>query len=639
MSAPLAGDAAPRGSWKRFVVFAIIIALVVLALGARLFALQVANGGYYAGLSRENRLTLQPVTSARGLIFDRDGRRLVENVPTFSIKVRAADLPLSQRQPVVERLSVLLEMSPVEIIEAIDRAANNRFELVRIAKNVPEDVARIVSEEHLSMPGVEVAVEPQRRYSYTPLVSQVMGYTGAVTPEDLERLGSAGYLNDDTIGKAGVEASFEEILRGEYGIEEVERDARGEVVRVRRTVQEPVAGDSLELTIDVDVQSDAETALRWAMDVAGLQRGVVIVMDPQTGEILAMVSLPTYDSNAFAQGISNAEYRALLEAPGGPLKNYAISENFPPGSTFKLITGTGALQDGEITDQTLIRTAPYISIGNYRYWDWNRRGFGPLDIYDGFGHSSDTFFYQVAGMLGIDRLAYWANQFGLGQRTGIDLPGEVAGIMPSNEWKQRVLNQPIYPGEVYHAGIGQGYDSFTPIQMLNAYSALANGGTLYKPQIVRRVLAPDGSVVREMEPEVIRELPIDPQVLETMRQASRRVLTLYHTWNLVDLPIVVAGKTGTAEYGVRDAKGRLPFHSWFAAFVPREPRKDPADPDGMEAVSRTDAELAVLAFAYDSNTTGNAATEIVKYFLQLHYDLRVDLRDDDLLVIDNLYGQ
>jgi penicillin-binding protein 2 len=625
--------------WPRFVVFALIIALVVAALGLRLFTLQIVSGGYYAGLARENRVRLQPVRAPRGLIFDRTGRQLVENVASFAVRARPAKLPLSQRPAVIERLATLLDMPEADVTEALDRASANRFDSAHVARGVPEEIALIIREEHLQLPGIEVVVEPRRAYLYGDLVAHVLGFTGAVTPEDLTRIGGLGYLHDDTIGKQGVELTFEETLRGEYGVEQVEVDARGDTVRLLRTLQPAETGNSLELTIDVDIQRDAETALRWAMDRVGLERGVVMAMDPQTGEILAMVSLPSYDNNLFSGGISTADYQELLTAPGAPLRNHAIADHAPPGSTYKLVTGTGGLQDGVLTDQTILQTRPYLSIGSTRYWDWNRQGFGPLDIYDGFGRSSGTFFFQVAGALGIDRLAYWASQFGYGERTGIDLPGEVRGILPSNEWKMNLMNEPIYPGEVYQAGIGQGYNSFPPIQTLNAYAALANGGKLFKPQIVSRILGPEGDVVEEVEPELIRELAVDGSTLRIMRQAARRVVTIGQTYNLVDLPIVVAGKTGTAEFGVRDAKGRLPYHSWFVGFVPKDPWKKANDPDGIEAVSRTDSELAVLAFAYDSRTTGNAATEIVKYFLQMHYDLDVDLRNRWILERDNFYGQ
>ncbi len=616
----------------RFAVFGLVIAIVVGLLTTRLFYLQVVQGGYYAGLAEENRQQTQPIRSARGLIYDRAGRPLAINIPSYVVRIRPADLPLGQRDAVVERLSSLLDVPATDIIEALDRYASLRFELVRIASDVPSDVARIIVEESRGLPGVEVDVEERRQYEYGAAVSHVLGYTGAVTAEDLLELEEVGYLNDDQIGKTGVEATFEEELRGAYGSEQVERDAGGRVLRTVQIVDDPQPGSSLELTLDVEIQQEAEEALRWATDVVDLQRGVVIVMNPQTGEILALVSLPNYDNNLFARGISNTDYQALVEDPNRPLVNFALSEQYPPGSTYKLVTAVGALEDGLVDPSTVLETGPFLEIGTYKYWEWNRRGFGPLDISGGFAHSSDTFFYQLAGGLGIDRLGHWATEFGFGQRTGVDLPAEARGIVPTNEWKQSVFGQDVFPGEVYQAGIGQGYDAATPLQVLNSFNALANGGSLLKPQIVRRVLAPDGSVVRSFQPELIRQLGVSPDTLRTMRLAAREVVTSGHTYNLNDLPLVVAGKTGTAEFGLRDNQGRLPFHSWFAAFVPQFGPGEPGDP------AQTDSELAIVAFAYDSNTKGNAATEIVKYFLQDHYDLGVDLTRPDLLQRGNFYG-
>lgn len=613
--------------FPRFLAFGLVVALVVTTLGARLFYLQVAQGGHYAGLAEDNRLVLQAVPSSRGLIVDRAGRALVENVPSFAVKIRPADLPMSRREAVVERLSTVLGLTTTEINEQIDRNPGARFDQVRVASDVPPEIARVISEEHLDLPGVEVAVEARRHYPYGALLTQVLGYTGAVTAEDLEELREVGYLNDDTIGRTGVEAVYERELRGTYGLEQVERDATGRRIRVLAELQEPVPGNTLELSVDAKTQREAEKALRWAMALAGLKRGVVIVMNPQTGEVLALVSLPTYNNNLFAEGISNRDFDRLLKDKNQPLLDHAISEQYPPGSTYKIVAGTGALADGKITASSRLSTRPYLQLGTYRYWEWNRRGWGALDIYDGFGHSSDTFFFQLAGMLGIDRLAYWAHQYGFGEPTGIDLPAEASGTVPTNDWKIATFGQEIFPGETFQAGIGQGYDTVTPIQLLNAYAALANGGRLLQPRVVRRILAPDGSVVKDLKPVLIRRLDVDPEVLETMRVAARRVVTIRHTYNLVDLPLVVAGKSGTAEFGLRDPQGRLPFHSWFAAFVPKS--GDPA---------KADSELAVLAFAYDSRTKGNVATEIVKYFLQLHYGIEKDYRLHDLVVRDNFYG-
>ncbi|HSO30333.1 MAG TPA: penicillin-binding protein 2 [Candidatus Sulfomarinibacteraceae bacterium] len=636
-AAPVARRSTDERSPIRFIAFGLVIVLAATVLLVRLFALQVASGGRYATLADTNRSTQQAIPATRGVIYDRNGVPLVSNVPAYSVKVRPADLPESRRADVVARLSALLGLQPADINVAIDSNPGSRFDLVRIAADVAPDVANFISESRLDLPGVEVVVESRREYATGPLLSQVIGYTGPINEQQLLEMKPSGYLPDDLIGLDGVEARYESTLRGTYGLETVERNAAGRRLQVLQVDAPPVAGNSLELTIDVQEQRWAEQALRWGMSEADLKRGVVIVMNPQTGEILALVSLPTYDDNLFARGIDNADYQALVSNPDKPLLNHAISAHYPPGSTYKLVTGAGGLADGKISPKMKLETQPYLTLGTTKFYEWNRRGWGDCDIMCGFAHSSDTFFFQVAGMLGIDRLAYWANQFGFGQRSGIDLPGEVAGTVPSTQWKLETLGTEIYPGELYHAGIGQGYDVVTPLQLVNAYAALANGGTLYRPRVVREVLDPDGNVVTSFEPEILRKLDIDGDVLETMRRAARNVVLVRHTYNLVDLPIVVAGKSGTAEFGTRDAEGRLPFHSWFVAFVPRESAVAAGDPTGLKAASGTDSELAVVAFAYDSRTLGNVATEIVKYYLQLHYGIERDYRNFDLLERGNFY--
>jgi penicillin-binding protein 2 len=528
-------------------------------------------------------------------------------------------------------------VASADINVAIDSNPGSRFDLVRIASDVDPNVANFIAESGLDLPGVEVVVESRREYLTGALLAQVIGYTAPINAEQLQELRPEGYLPDDLLGKTGVEAQYEDALRGTYGVESIEKDASGRKLQVLRTIEEPVPGNSLELTLDVQAQRWAQQALEWGMAEAGLKRGVVIVMNPQTGEILAMVSLPTYDDNLFAHGISNADYQALVTNPDKPLTNHAISEHFPPGSTYKLVAGTGGLADNKIRPTTKLATQGYLTLGSTRFYDWNRRGFGACNIMCGFGHSSDTFFFQVSGMLGIDRLGYWANQYGFGQETGIDLPGEVPGIVPTNQWKLETLGTEIYPGEVYQAGIGQGYDVVTPIQLVNAYAALANGGRLYEPRLVRDVIGPDGEVVVPFEPSLIRELDVPDGVLKEVREAARSVVTIRHTYNLVDLPIVIAGKSGTAEFGLRDSKGRLPFHSWFVGFTPKDAARNRSDPSGLKALGKADSELVVLAFAYDSRTKGNVATEIVKYYFQLHYGIKKDYRNFDLLERGNFY--
>jgi penicillin-binding protein 2 len=621
----------------RFVVFGIVAILAVSGLTARLYYLQITNGAHNTTLADVNRSVIQAIPSSRGLIYDRNGAVLVTNIPIYSVKVRPGDLPLGQRDAVVATLSRLLSMDRSEIISAID-SASNRFDLVRIATDIPKSAADFIAESHLDLPGVEVDVEARRQYANGALLSQILGYSGPINAQQLADLRSKGYLPDDVIGKTGIEAQYETVLRGQYGSETVERNAAGERGQVLEMISEAQPGDSLQLTIDTHQQQLAEKALKWSMQSAGIKRGVFIVMNPQTGEIQAMVSLPTYDDNLFARGISNQDFQKLLDDPNKPLLNHAISEQFPPGSTYKVVTGSGALADKKITASTQLITRGYLSIGSTRFYDWNRAGFGSCNIYCGFGNSSDTFFYQVAGMLGIDRLAYWAKQYGFGAQTGIDLPGEVPGIVPTNQWKLDTFGEPIFPGDVYHAGIGQGFDSVTPLQLINAYAALANGGNVMVPQVVHEVLGPDGSVVRAFTPQVERKLAVPASALKTMREAARNVALVRHTNTLVEMPIVVAGKTGTAEFGVRDNQGRLPYDTWFVGFLPKDPYRHANDPTGFKAVDRTDSNLIVLAFLYDANTIGNSALEAVKYYLQLRFDIKQDYRKPDYIKRGNFYG-
>jgi penicillin-binding protein 2 len=614
----------------RFLVFGLAVIVACGVLTARLAALQLGAHGQYAALAAGNRTVREALPSTRGLVYDRSGAPLVSNVASYSVKIRPADLPESRREEVLALLGSLVGMDPSDINVVIDSNPGSRYDTVRVAQDVDPVVANFIAEARQELPGVEVVVETRRHYESGPLFAHILGYMGPVSGEELPDLRGLGYLPDDLLGRAGIESVYEAQLRGQYGTQLVERDPSGRRVQVLRTEEQATAGSSLRLTIDTREQELAEKALTWGMEKAGLKRAVIIVMNPQTGEIVAMVSKPSYDNNLFAEGISPAQYQKLLADPQKPLVNHAISDQHAPGSTYKLVAAIGTLADRKITPATRIRTAAYLTLGGARFRDWNNAGFGLCNIYCGFGHSSDTFFYQAAGMLGIDRLGYWAKELGFGAPSGIDLPYEVEGIVPTNQWKLDTFGLPIYPGEVYHAGIGQGYNAVTPLQLLNAYAALANGGTLYRPHVVSEIIGPDGAV-QKVEPEVIGEVDAPAGVLRTMRRAARNVVVIRHTWNLVDLPIVVAGKTGTAEFGNPGPRGQLPFHNWFVSFVPKDPWKKSSDPNGWRAIQRADSELAVVVFSYNAGTVGNSSTEIAKYYYQLHFGIKKDYRNAHLM--------
>ena len=598
----------------RFITFVLAIVVAVAALGVRMFYLQLVQEQAPTPPAQGESSEIQAVPSSRGLIYASNDALLVKNIPNFTIQVIPHDLPLSEKAVVVRRLASLLNLDPLVVDSEIDSATGSLYNPVVIATGVPTDVAQIVDENHDVLPGVQVVAEEQREYTNGPLYGEILGYTGLINADEYANLKDAGYSSQDTIGKAGLEAYYESVLRGTYGQESAALDSNGQPIPGLVTpISSPVPGSSLTLSISPSDQALAQKALQWGISAAGVKMGVIIVENPQNGEILAMVSLPGYDDNLFSQGLSQTAYQALRDDPSAPLINKAVSEQYAPGSTYKLVTGTAGLQAGIITSTTTIESKPYIQIGGYTYKEWNGTGWGPLNIIMGLAHSSDTFFYQLAQKVGLDLLTYWAEQYGFGAKTGVDLPGEATGIVPTNEWKMIAMGQPMYPGEVIQAGIGQGYVTATPLQLLNAYCALANGGNLWQPHLVTKITDPNGNVT-DIQPTLIRKLPASAETLQTMRDGMRAVITSRHTYTMVDLPIKVAGKTGTAEFGTKDKYGRLPYHEWFVGYTPADAFN--GDPTG------TTSQLAVVAFVYGADTWGDVSTEIVKYFMWLHYNLK-----------------
>jgi penicillin-binding protein 2 len=616
----------PR-SRPRFIAFGVVAIVVITALGGRLFQLQVVQGDEYARRAAAVRTVEVPIPAARGLVFDRAGRPVAVNSPSWTVKVRPADLPERSRNRILARVAEVTGEAASTLRRRLAAFQGSPFDLVPIERGVSRREALILSEQAGRLPGIVVTVEPIRSYRDNRgredgrLLSHILGYTGPVNRDELERLEADGYLRDDVIGRAGIEASFEDELRGEYGVQRVERDASGRLGSVIETVREPVPGTNLMLTIDSRAQRLATRALTWGMKAANVSQGVTVVMNPQTGEILAMVSLPAYDNNKFASGISTDDFNVYLADPARPLRNHAISDIYPPGSTYKLVTAIAAMEEGVTTPSQIWPTygcyqIPGAPRGECLY-DWNRQGFGPLAMVDAFAKSSDTFFYQMAVHTGVDPLADWAHDLGFGELSGIRLPGEEDGIIASTEWARAQGRQGVFTGELAQAGIGQNVIAVTPLQVLNAYAAVANGGHLMQPMIVRGETDDEGNLVRRYKPRVIRELAADPGTLQTMRIGAREVITSGHAYNIrdLDLPGALSGKTGTAEFGQLTRKGTLPFHSWFVAYLP-------------SAAGATDAELAVISFNYSAVVPGNVSAEVVKYFLQLYYDLDQDLRLD-----------
>ena len=643
------GGAVELRNLYRFGLFALSIGIGVVALGARMAYLQVYQGSEgYVQAAAPGSLT-QQIAPTRGLIYDAKGVQLVKNVVTYTVFITPADLVMPGKtfaqteETVGVRLGAVLNSDPVDIVAKIDSASGSMYTPVKVIENVDISIARFLQENADALPGVTVQAVSKRQYLQPDYFSQIVGYNGRITAAQLAQLKALGYEDDAIVGQAGLENSYETTLRGTPGTQSVAVDSAGKpIVGLVNKGTDPIPGASLTLTIDSKEQQFAQQALKWGIGNAHVKGGVIVVENPQNGEILAMVSLPTYNDQKFADGISETDFQNLITDPNQPLLNKAIGAQYPEGSTYKLVTGTAGLQDqpscsggigdsafsycdtGTFTSATRLKSAPFINVNNYPYYEWKGfKWFGPLDIYAGLAHSSDTFFYQLARMVGVDRLAYWAQQYGFGRSTGIDLPGEAIGIVPDNQWKiENVDNEGLFTGSILQAGIGQGFDAGTALQLLDAYCTLANGGNLWQPHVVKSI-TPAGGQPIPVQPTLLNKLPASQQTLETMRLATREVVTSRHTYNLVDLPVKVAGKTGTAEFGVPDKNGNQPYHEWFVGYTPG----DPYNGD----FSKPDSKLAVVAFVYGANSLGNVATEIVKYFMIEHYGIVKPLSNTRIL--------
>lgn len=616
-----------------------LIAFLVLA--TQLYNLQVVQGEAYKALADANRFRLNQVSASRGVMYDRNGDLLVRNRPTYNVIIIPAYLPedATAEAKVFARLSELLNLPITTQIEPVVGSNNGYFQAithhqfnrqlrrqiinprsrqlakeplgirdavsqdrtlapflpVTIAKDVDPIIAAKIEEERIDLPGVLIDTAPSRDYLYGELMSHLLGYVGPIPSEQYDRYKDQGYDLTDSIGLAGLEANYEEWLHGTKGLESVEVDVTGQKIR---TVSENIQvrpGHNLRLSLDLGLQKATAKALQDEMDEVNSKQGVAIAMNPQTGEILAMVSLPSFDNNSFARGITARELSLLSENPWTPLVNHAIAGLYPPGSTFKIIPAAGALQERTVYSDTIFVDEGTLYLPNQfepdnkdlaqPFYCWLRKGHGPVNMLAALAFSCDVYFYQVGGGyfpakyegLGLERLDKYAEMFGLGEPTGLDIPGEVAGLVPDQKWKRLNYAETWLTGDTYNMSIGQGFVLATPLQMLNAYAAIANGGTLYRPYLVKEILDADGNVVKVNEPQVIRKLTVEPQFMALIQEGLRNVIaweagTAHDTF---DVPgIIASGKTGTAEFCDRypqclDRDGRVKTsHAWFVSYAP-----------------------------------------------------------------------
>ena len=551
-----------------------VLLLLVLLIG-RLINLQVVNHEHFTTLSQDNRVKLLPLPPTRGLIYDRNGLILAQNLPTFSLEVtpeQVADIELT-----------LNELGKIITIEERDRKRfdrlkkqRRRFDSIPIKVRLgPEELAIFAVNRH-RFPGVDIRAKLLRHYPLREQTAHVLGYVGRINEQELQVIDTSNYSGTSHIGKNGVEKTYEDILHGQVGLQQVEVNALGRVIRVLKS-EPPVPGRDLHLSLDARLQ---EVAIR----AFGEEAGAAVAIDPQTGGILALVSNPGFDPNLFVEGISPSDYKALQQSDAKPLFNRAIRGQYPPGSTIKPFIGLAGLETGTIdpVQQTYCPGYYRLPGHTHRYRDWKKSGHGPMDLRDAIIQSCDVFFYTLAHKLGIDRLHDFLGRFGFGRKTGVDIAGERGGLLPSREWKRRYRNAPWYPGETLITGIGQGYFLTTPLQLAHATAILGAGGVNRPPRVVQRIEgAGDGSDPL-LQPPLAELLPkasafnwddvveAMTQVIEGRRGTARRIRSEHYR---------IAGKTGTAqvftvkqdeEYDEKKVAKKMRDHALFIAFAPVE---------------------------------------------------------------------
>jgi penicillin-binding protein 2 len=576
-------------SRRPLVILGAVMVAALVVLSGRLFALQVVDGKRNLGLADGNRIRQRVVRAPRGLIYDRTGNVLVRNEANFDVVVIPAQLPRdkAKRTKLYQRLADVIGTPVTEITAASEKGGVDDLLSRLVVSSLDRDKALAFDQIGLELPGFSLDVNPTRQYLDSGLLSSVLGYTGRISPEELVE--SPSYEANDYIGKLGLEKQYEGLLHGVNGSEQTEVDVRGKPVRVLAS-QPATRGQSLTLTLDMGLQRALATAIQKQLDIAkskgvGNGQGAGVALDPRTGEVLAVVSLPGYDDNLFAKGISTKDYAKLAGDPAQPLFNKATQGAYPTGSIIKPLVGSAALQEHVVTPDTLVTDNGALEIINkydssikYTFRSYEPGGFGAINITKAIELSSNVFFYTMGGGfgniagLGVDRLTDYYHKFGLGSRTGIDLPDETAGLVPTPASKQKAVGEPWVLGDTYNISVGQGDLRASPLQMAAAVAAVANGGTLYKPHLVKQVLDESGKAVKTMAPQIVRQGFIAQPYNAIIRNAMRLVVTQGTACCIIEreVPVHVAAKTGTAE---TDPDGHRPPQAWFEAYAPYEDPK------------------------------------------------------------------
>ncbi|MFH1286878.1 MAG: penicillin-binding protein 2 [Candidatus Magasanikbacteria bacterium] len=561
------------------------VGIVLFFLFIRIFYLQVVRGQYYLSVAENNRQREISIPSERGIIFDRNMNELTKNIPNFSLALIPQDLPRrkEERKKVVEKLAELTDKGAGEIGYILEKYGSYSYESIIIQEGLSYDEALLVHIAAADLPGISIYRGSKRLYLFHQTIntstedlivkapsslSHIVGYLGKLNPEELDSLYSQGYLPSDSLGKVGLEKTYENVLRGEYGKRTIEVNALGRE-QVVIAEESPMPGSHLKLSVDTTIQNKLEDIIRESFEKSEKSRAVAIAIDPRNGEILALVSLPSFNNNDFSGGISSEKYSSYIEDEDRPLFNRAIGGTYPSGSTIKPFIAAAALQEGVINRNTSILSTGGIQVGPWFFPDWKYGGHGFTDVRKSLAWSVNTFYYYIGGGhnefvgLGVDVISEYLTKFGFSKKLGIDLPSEAEGFIPTKEWKSQELDEQWYIGDTYNLSIGQGYFLVTPLQIASLTAMIANGGTHYKPHLVYSTIDPISDQETRVNPEIITGHGINPSHIGTVRLGMRDCV-LYGSCRLLSsLPINVAGKTGTAQW-----HSEKDNHAWFTSFAP-----------------------------------------------------------------------
>lgn len=551
---------------RRLVILRVGLLLVVALLALRLWHLQIREGPYYRDLSENNRTRSVVLEPARGLIFDRNGILLANNVPSFALYVTLEDV--KDRQGLVAQLASLLTLDPEVIQKKLSTGKGGKLQPRKVKDRLTLREATLIESHRLDLPGVMIQVESQRNYPAGNVAAHLLGYVGEVSADQLEKPDFADLHQGSIVGQYGVEKWFDRQVRGRAGQKSVEVDALGHEKRAIVS-DKPLAGDDLYLTIDAKLQKIAE-------DLLGDESGAIVALDPTNGDVLAMASRPGFDPNVLSKELTNKQWVEIVQNERRPLNNRATQGQYPPGSTFKVVMAAAALESNTVTPSTMVRCNGGYQFGNRLFHDWKQGGHGSVDMNEALIHSCDVYFYTVGQRMGIDTIAEYAKQFGLGQETGVELPSERVGIVPSTAWKQKARNQPWYPGETISAAIGQGYVTVTPLQMASVIATVANDGLSIKPRLVQAVMNRTTGDRAEFPPTVRGKVAVKPATLALIKSALADVVTKGTATRAKSPLVTIGGKTGTAQTAAlrtgpeKDIPKKFRDHAWFVAFAPVE---------------------------------------------------------------------